>query len=356
MGGTKGIIIFHPDELKEVDRTSKTFIVNCQIGNQDIRLVDNPSIVDRSISYVDEIKLNHDQSMFSFEFVTLSYVDRNSISYRYILEGYEEQWHFNGVNRLASYTNVPSGNYVFRVQAMDDNGVDSFSECKMRVIIRPPWWATWWAYVIYVLLGAGVLYMGIRLSVFLIRMRNNVYIDQRLSELKIRFFTNVSHELRTPLTLIQGPIQELKTEALSVKGKKYVELMEKNTLHMLKLVNQILDFRKIQNGKMRLHVSCFNLTELLAFFEKEFMIMAEEKAINLQFCPEVEELMVWGDKERLGTVVRNLLSNAFKFTSSGGSIRIVSGLAEDGKHCFIRVEDTGVGIPQNKLTEIFGRF
>ena len=136
--------------------------------------------------------------------------------------------------------------------------------------------------------------MGIRLSVFLIRMRNNVYIDQRLSELKIRFFTNVSHELRTPLTLIQGPIQELKTEALSVKGKKYVELMEKNTLHMLKLVNQILDFRKIQNGKMRLHVSCFNLTELLAFFEKEFMIMAEEKAINLQFCPEVEELMVWG--------------------------------------------------------------
>lgn len=187
MGGTKGIIIFHPDELKEVDRTSKTFIVNCQIGNQDIRLVDNPSIVDRSISYVDEIKLNHDQSMFSFEFVTLSYVDRNSISYRYILEGYEEQWHFNGVNRLASYTNVPSGNYVFRVQAMDDNGVDSFSECKMRVIIRPPWWATWWAYVIYVLLGAGVLYMGIRLSVFLIRMRNNVYIDQRLSELKIRF-------------------------------------------------------------------------------------------------------------------------------------------------------------------------
>ena len=142
--------------------------------------------------------------MFSFEFVTLSYVDRNSISYRYILEGYEEQWHFNGVNRLASYTNVPSGNYVFRVQAMDDNGVDSFSECKMRVIIRPPWWATWWAYVIYVLLGAGVLYMGIRLSVFLIRMRNNVYIDQRLSELKIRFFTNVSHELRTPLTLIQG--------------------------------------------------------------------------------------------------------------------------------------------------------
>lgn len=138
----------------------------------------------------------------------------------------------------------------------------------MRVIIRPPWWATWWAYVIYVLLGAGVLYMGIRLSVFLIRMRNNVYIDQRLSELKIRFFTNVSHELRTPLTLIQGPIQELKTEALSVKGKKYVELMEKNTLHMLKLVNQILDFRKIQNGKMRLHVSCFNLTELLAFSKR----------------------------------------------------------------------------------------
>lgn len=356
MAGTKGIIAFSPDELENIDRDCRTYIVGCKIGNQDIRSLGKPAIIDRSISYVDEVRLDYDQSMFSFEFVALSYVDRNGISYRYILEGYENQWHFNGSNRLASYTNVPSGSYVFRVQAVDDNSSDYISECSMRVIVRPPWWATWWAYIIYILVGAGLLYVGVRLSIFLIRMRNNVYIDQRLSELKIRFFTNVSHELRTPLTLIQGPIQELKSEQLSEKGEKYVELMEKNTEHMLKLVNQILDFRKIQNGKMRLHVSLFNLNEMLPFLEKEFVVLAEEKNINFRFSSKVEELMVWADKEKLATVVRNLLSNAFKFTSAGGTISIVSGLSEDGRHCFICVEDTGVGIPQNKLTEIFGRF
>lgn len=356
MGGTKGIITFCPDELENIDRNCKTYIVGCKIGNQDIRSTHTPAVADRSISYVDEIKLDHDQAMFSFEFVALSYVDRSGISYRYILEGYENQWHFNGPNRFASYTNVPAGNYVFRVQAVDDNNSDPFSECSMRVIVSPPWWATWWAYLIYMVVVAGLLYMGIRVSIFLIRMRNNVYIDQRLSELKIRFFTNISHELRTPLTLIQGPIQELKNEQLSAKGEKYVELMEKNTSHMLNLVNQILDFRKIQNGKMRLHVSCFNLNEQLAFFEKEFMVMAEEKNIGISFSSEAGELMVWADKEKLGTLVRNLLSNAFKFTSAGGSISITSGISADGRHCFIRVEDTGVGIPQNKLTEIFERF
>lgn len=188
-------------------------------------MVDNPSIVDRSISYVDEIKLNHDQSMFSFEFVTLSYVDRNSISYRYILEGYEEQWHFNGVNRLASYTNVPSGNYVFRVQAMDDNGVDSF-----RSVNAGDHSSSLVGHLVGLrhlcLLGAGVLYMGIRLSVFLIRMRNNVYIDQRLSELKYVFHqcvARVAYATHTDTRSHTGT----ENRGTVCQREKYVELMER---------------------------------------------------------------------------------------------------------------------------------
>jgi len=191
----------------------------------------------------------------------------------------------------------------------------------------------------------------------MMKMKNDIYIEQKLSELKIKFFTNISHELRTPLTLIKGPIQELKErEKLSPKGQQYVELMEKNTNQMLQLVNQILDFRKIQNGKMRLHISQVDLNEMMTSFHKEFRILSEENEISFSIHPADESIFVWADKEQLGTVIRNILSNAFKFTPSGGSIFITTGVTEDGKRCFVRVEDTGIGIPQNKLTEIFERF
>ena len=191
----------------------------------------------------------------------------------------------------------------------------------------------------------------------MIKMKNDIYIEQKVSEMKIKFFTNISHELRTPLTLIKGPIQELREhETLSPKGVQYVELMEKNTNQMLQLVNQILDFRKIQNGKMRLHVSLIDFNELVVSFQKEFRVLSEENEVSFTFQLPDAAIMIWADKEKLSIVIRNIISNAFKFTPSGGSIHVVAGLAEDGEHCFLRVEDNGIGIPQNKLTEVFERF
>ena len=188
-------------------------------------------------------------------------------------------------------------------------------------------------------------------------MKNDIYIEQKVSEMKIKFFTNISHELRTPLTLIKGPIQELREhETLSPKGVQYVELMEKNTNQMLQLVNQILDFRKIQNGKMRLHVSLIDFNELVVSFQKEFRVLSEENEVSFTFQLPDAAIMIWADKEKLSIVIRNIISNAFKFTPSGGSIHVVAGLTEDGEHCFLRVEDNGIGIPQNKLTEVFERF
>ncbi|HRF92501.1 MAG TPA: response regulator, partial [Bacteroides graminisolvens] len=145
-------------------------------------------------------------------------------------------------------------------------------------------------------------------------------------------------------------------ESLTEKGKQYVELMEKNTNQMLQLVNQILDFRKIQSGKMRLHVSQINLNTLVQSFQKEFRVLAEENEISFNFQLADETIYLWADKEKLETVIRNIISNAFKFTPSGGSIFVSTGLVEGSERCYIRVEDNGVGIPQNKLSEIFERF
>ena len=148
--------------------------------------------------------------MFTLEFAALNYNNQNRVSYKYILEGYEKEWHYNGKNRIASYTNVPPGKYLFRVQTLDEAnpGLESFRE--LTVVILPPWWASWLAYVIYMIIAVALLLVAIKLSLFMIKVKNDVYIEQKLSELKIKFFTNISHELRTPLTLIQGPIQELK--------------------------------------------------------------------------------------------------------------------------------------------------
>lgn len=295
--------------------------------------------------------------MFTIEFAALNFYNPNRVFYRYILEGYEKEWHYNGKNRIASYTNVPPGSYTFRVETIDEANPELVSNRTLAITILPPWWLSWWAIVIYVVLGIIALYFSLRLAFFMIKMKNDIYIEQKVSEMKIKFFTNISHELRTPLTLIKGPIQELREhETLSPKGVQYVELMEKNTNQMLQLVNQILDFRKIQNGKMRLHVSLIDFNELVVSFQKEFRVLSEENEVSFTFQLPDAAIMIWADKEKLSIVIRNIISNAFKFTPSGGSIHVVAGLTEDGEHCFLRVEDNGIGIPQNKLTEVFERF
>lgn len=190
---------------------------------------------------------------------------------------------------------MPPGHYKFRVKVNDNNS----PERVIEIIISPPWWATWWAYTIYTLLALLALYGALRLVMYMIKMRNEVYINDRLAELKIRFFTNVSHELRTPLSLIKGPIEELKnTEKLSPTGKEYISLIDRNARKMLQLVNQILDFRKIQNGKMKMHVSYVDLNSMIEQLMQEFRMHAEERDIAFVFDKAEEHVTAWCDAER----------------------------------------------------------
>jgi signal transduction histidine kinase/DNA-binding response OmpR family regulator/ligand-binding sensor domain-containing protein len=357
IGCAQGVLSFSPNKIESRAMNYKTFIVGCEVSNKDISMDDPSGIIDKCISYVDGITLKHNQSMFTFEFAALNYNNQNRISYRYILEGYEKEWHYNGRNRIASYTNVPPGKYTFRVETLDEANPDLDSSRSIVVTILPPWWASKFAYTLYVIIAIALLYLGFRFVMFMIKVKNDVYIEQRLSELKIKFFTNISHELRTPLTLIIGPIQELKEkENLSDKGRQYVELMERNINQMLQLVNQLLDFRKIQNGKMRLHVSRFDMVAMVASFEKEFRVLADENEVSFTFQLPAEPIKVWADKDKMAIVIRNILSNAFKFTSQGGNVFVTVSSEENDSKCVIKIEDDGVGIPQSKLTEIFERF
>lgn len=356
-GTRKGILYFNPQKIETYNYEYKTFIVNFLVSNRDLKSFKDDPILKTSVKYCKSITLKHNQSTFAIEFAALNYYNQNRVSYKYILEGFEEEWHNNGKNRIASYPNVPYGKYLFRVQAIDEANVTMKSEKTLEIIILPPWWLTWWAKAFYFVLILILVYLAVRGVLFYMKIRNEMYVEQRVSELKIKFFTNISHELRTPLTLIMGPIQELRQKQnLNEKGEEYVSMIEKNASQMLQLVNQILDFRKIQNGKMILHVSQFELNEMIDSFHKEFSVLSEENDIAFSFNIPKDKILLWADKEKLEIVIRNLLSNAFKFTKAGGSIFVTTGLSSDREKCFIRVEDTGVGIPQNKISEIFDRF
>lgn len=353
-GSREGIVRFNPENIIDNHINYPTYIVDMVVSNKKYDEWSTDSI---SVKYLENVTLKHHQSMFSIEFAALNYYAQSHIRYEYILEGYEKEWHTSDKNRIASYTNVPPGKYLFKVNTIDDTNPALSSERTLEIKILPPWWKSTWAYVVYTLLILGLSFMVLKFIFLMIKMKNDVYIEHTLSALKINFFTNISHELRTPLTLIKGPIQELKeNEKLSEKGMQYMNLMENNTNHMLDLVNQILDFRKIENKKMRLKISAVNLTAVIKSFYNEFSILSSEKSISYNYHLLDDEIIVWADKDKLETVIRNIVSNAFKFTPVGGSVLITGGINNENNSCFVRVEDSGIGISQNKLEEIFERF
>ena len=353
LGTKQGLLAFSPQTVRQArEARHTTFIVGMKVANKELWAY-NPPIYEGALKYADRVELQHDQATFTIEFAAPCYADNNFIQYTYILDGYEKQWHENGNNRMASYANVPPGHYQFRVKVND--GISP--ERVIDIVILPPWWATWWAYLIYIVLALLALYGALRLFFYTVRMRNEVYINNRLAELKIRFFTNVSHELRTPLSLIKGPIEELKsTEQLTDTGKEYLTLIDRNAHKMLQLVNQILDFRKIQSGKMKLHVSLVDINSIIEMLMQEYRMLAEERDIAFVFEKPADRVMVWCDAEKIGVVLNNLINNAFKYTEEGGKICVA--LQHDYAHrmCTISVEDDGADIPKSQLEQIFERF
>lgn len=353
IGCRQGLLSFNPATvLAGGEKIHHTFIVNIKVANKNLWELD-PPVYEGSLKYAGMIELKHDQSTFTIEFTSPYFEGGTSLPYTYILDGYEKEWHKGDNSGAASYANVPHGHYKFRVRVNDN----SSPEQVIDIIILPPWWATWWAYTIYAVLLILIFYGTARLVLYLIKMRNEVYINDRLAELKIRFFTNVSHELRTPLSLISGPIEELKsTEKLTPSGKEYLELIERNSRKMLMLVNQILDFRKVQNGKMKLHVSLADITEMIQMLMREYRILADERDITFSFEKPEENIMLWCDAEKIGIVLNNIISNAFKYTDEGGAICIALEYDHDRKTCTVRVEDDGASIPKSQLELIFERF
>jgi signal transduction histidine kinase/ligand-binding sensor domain-containing protein len=356
-GGYKGIEAINPEKLSVKNFSPKIELTNFQLFNKEVSTLDPNSPLENTITYTDNLKLKHDQSSFSIEYSALDYQDPGIIQYAYYLENFDVDWNFVGNQNKATFTNLPPGHYTFKVKSTNRLGGWIEDPRKLHITIQPPWHKTNLAYAIYMIVFIAFL-AGIRKIVMKInRYRNDLTIEKRINELKLKFFTNISHEIRTPLTLILGPLEDINRKTRDISPEIYRELLivQKNGKRMLHLINQLLDFRKIQNNKMRLHVKPIDLVAFCKEVFDSFSPLAHHKNIEMVFKSDRDSSEVWVDPKQTDVVLYNILSNAIKFTPSGK--KVTFGISHEAKErVIVSIKDEGKGIPQKNIQDIFTRY
>ena len=353
-GASGGVFIFNPDSIRKSSYIPPIVFSKLMVTNEDITPGDN-SLLKVDIDDTDPLVLSHKENIFSVHFAALDYTNPQNIQYAYILDGFEKQWTFADKQRSVTYTNLPKGEYVLRVRSTNSDGVWVDNERILNIVILPSFWETPVAYVLYVLFILIIILVAVYILFTIYRLKHEVSVEQQISDIKLRFFTNISHELRTPLTLIAGPVEQvLKNDKLPADAREQLVVVERNTNRMLRLVNQILDFRKIQNKKMKMQVQRVDIVPFVRKVMDNFEAVAEEHRIDFLFQTEKEHLYLWVDADKLEKIVFNLLSNAFKYTPNGKMITMF--IREDEKMVSIGVQDQGIGIAENKKKSLFVRF
>lgn len=310
-----------------------------------------------SVTEADRIVLPYNFSNIRLEFASLNFGIQHVVEYMYKLEGYDQDWNISGTTNRAAYSNLPIGSYRFHVKAFAGNTAAADEGIVLGVEVLPPPWLTWWAKTLYILLSLTVIGVVYRTVSSVVRIRREASVEQDMTDLKLRFFTNISHELRTPLTLILGGIEDVRKNAeLSPRGEISLTLAHRNAKRMLTLINQLLDFRKIVKNKMELKISRVDLVPVVEDALEDFREMAAERRIELLFTVSRRSILVWVDIERMESVIYNLLSNALKFTPNGGKIEVILSQRDEEESVVLTVRDTGIGIPRDKLGVIFERF
>ncbi len=356
-GCSDGYYTFQPDSIDLDDKAPPLALINLQLFNKNVKIGEEGSPLKQALSETKSLTLKYNQSVFSIEYAGLDYRNPERLEYAFILEGFEKEWNYVRNQRKATYTNLPAGTYKFRVKCSYTGVFDNKTDHSLEILILPPWWKTTWAYLVYIILLFFIILATRRIVLEIIRLRNQVIIEQKLTELKIRFFTNISHELRTPLTLIMGPTEELIKNNPGVnKTKEYLEIIDKNARRMLRHINQLLDFRKIQTGKMHLKVA---QTEIVAFVKdiySGFEELAASRKIDFKFSTNTNKLVAWVDTEKMDTVIFNLLSNAFKFTPETKAIEVIVNEPGNDGWLEIIVKDQGTGIAKEDMPFLFERY
>jgi signal transduction histidine kinase/DNA-binding response OmpR family regulator/ligand-binding sensor domain-containing protein len=354
-GTSDGFISFNPLRINKSIFVPRICLTQLQLFNKTVQVGEEGSPLKESIDDSKELILSHKQNIFSLEFAALDYINPQGIQYAYKLEGLESDWNYVGNQRIATYTNLPKGKYTFHVKSTNSDGEWVNNEKTIVIIKQPSFWESAWGVLFYFIMFVFLLGLTTYILFTIYRLRNEVTIEHRITNMKLRFFTDISHELRTPLTLIASPVENLlKKEPLSPNATEQLQIVQRNTDRMLRLINQILDFRKIQNKKMNLIIEVIAVNEFIQDICLNFKKLAEDKSIEMKITNRTENAQLWIDKDKFEKIIYNLLTNAFKFSQSKNTIEII--IAENSNQVFITVKDQGIGISKDKLKLLFDRF
>ena len=376
-GELQGITAFKP-MVNHLKKNMQIVFEDLKVNNTLVIPGDDQPI-DKPLSEFPEIKLSHYQNNFSISYAVLDYRREARIHYYYMLKGYDKEWTDAGGNQEAFYSNIPSGDYTFCVRIEDHSKKGEYFTQSINLHIKAAPWATWWAYLIYILiisLIARHYYLLYRSNVVererVRKAEEEKEQEQRTNDINKRYFANVAHQLRTPVTMISAPIKQL-VDDKELKGKKHqlLQVVNHNVDRMIRLVNQLMDFNKLETDALNLHVRLVDIAPLLQRTLDIYQMNAEEKGITFKTEGLNENCFTYVDTDKLVNIVDNLLSNAIKFTPQGGYINLcmkritrdeagksfnLTPQDNDSQYVFVEVSDTGPGIPEKELKKIFERY
>lgn len=336
LGGNYGLTIIQPSRLSHVSGLT--------------------DVVFTSYPYSDEITLTYEQRSPNIHFSTLDYSDVRNVKYTYRLEGFDQAWSQPSSTPWAAYQKLPAGKYLLHVKACTSDGIWG-KESMLVIHIKPPFYLSSWALMIYALLVLGIIILVVKFVHDKNVLRNRIRLEQELTRYKLVFFTNIAHEFRTPLTLMQGSLEKekriMKANRWQTELEKTIRVMDKSVQRMLRLIDQLLEFRKMQAGKLKLSLQETDAVMFVKGICRMFDDAAESKEIAYSFESSEPAHAMFLDQQMIDKVVFNLLSNAFKYTPAKGTISVSLSFTDV---MTIRVADTGVGIPQEKRAQLFSRF
>lgn len=361
IGGVGGLIAFSPNQLTVPLPQYQIFPHKLYINSRQVEVGDDTGILSQSLSATGKLTLNSSQAMIGIQYAVTNYTSFSQDKILYRLEGFSKEWATMRSSNFVTYTNLEAGDYQLVVKAVGPDGREHIMS-RMDIRVNPVWYLSWWAYLIYIIVVLGLAWRII--SAYKHRMdlqaqlkyeRNYVKSIEELNQAKLRFFTNISHEFRTPLTIIIGQMEmllQVKTIAPMVYNK--ILRTYKSCLQLQELINELLDFRKQEQGKMMLKVGEYNIVNFIHATYLMFQEYASNRNINFHFNKSNDNITVWYDDKQLQKVLNNLLSNAFKFTPDGGEISL--SVAKRGQEVVVEVTDNGCGIPKEEQPDIFKRF
>ncbi|QLC64790.1 response regulator [Flavobacterium sp. LPB0248] len=362
-GGTNGFNVFFPEKIKELKQENNVVLSDFYVNNQPIEESKNELVSDWDSGKIKEVRLPYDQTTLSLDFVALDYNNSDKINYAYFLEGWDNHWNYVGQVRKANYSRLPEGKYTFKVKTTNFKGGWNAAKSLVAIVVSPPWYRTWWAYVLYLTAIAAIVFAYIKYNKNKEALKYKVKIaelegkkEKEIAEKQSSMFTYISHEFRTPLSLIINPLKKAVQKESVQNGSSGSDLAiaHRNARRLLSLVDQLLLLRKAENDSDSLRLSTINVNSLCNEVYQCFVSQAKDKNIHYDFNVPDRIIEIIGDYEKIEISLFNLMSNAFKYTAEGG--RITLKLTESNSEVVLEIADNGKGIEQKNMEAIFEKF